>query len=209
MANLPEGLRARAAKRTPMLLRRRPPQIDSRPVQPAQGFEHLSAEAIAVLKWLKANHIEFVLVGPMAEAIRGGAGSPGPVAIVPAPYRRNFERLWRALDSAHARPRPDGNAKEAREIRPAKMTADTSPGGQRWILGKGPHYLDVEGQPTGTPGYQELLYEAGRFELAAGLSVDVASPEDIEHYAHMRRTGIAPEMRITRAAPHSLETNST
>jgi hypothetical protein len=192
-----------------MLLRRRPPQIDSRSIQPAQGFEHLSAESIAVLKWLKANHIEFVLVGPMAEAIRGGADSPGPVAIVPAPYRRNFERLWRALDAAQARPRPDGGAKGAREIRPAKMTADTCPGGQRWILGSGPHYLDVEGQPTGTPGYQELLYEAGRYELATGVTVEVASPEDIEHYAHVRRTGSAPEMRITRAAPHEVEANST
>jgi hypothetical protein len=70
------------------------------------------------------------------------------------------------------------------------------------MLGDGPHYLDVEGRPTGTPGYQELLYEAGRFELAAGLSVDVACPEDIEHYEHIRRTGSAPEMRITRGAPH-------
>jgi hypothetical protein len=67
----------------------------------------------------------------------------------------------------------------------------------------------VEGQPTGTPGYQELLYEAGRYELAAGLCVDVASPEDIEHYAHLRRTGSAPEMRITRATPHEVEANST
>ncbi len=192
-----------------MLLRRRPPQIDSRPIPPAQGFEHLSAESIAVLQWLAANHVEFVLVGPVAEAVRGGAGSPGPVAIVPAPYRRNFERLWRALDAAQARPRPEGGAKDAREIRPSKMTADTCPGGQRWILGDGPHYLDVEGQPSGSPGYQELLYEAGRYELAAGLTVDVASPEDIEHYAHVRRTGHSPEMRITRAASHEVETHST
>jgi hypothetical protein len=163
-----------------------------------------------VLKWLKANQVEFVLVGPVAEAIRGGAGSPGPVAIVPAPYRRNFERLWRALDAAQARPRPDGGAKDGRETRPSKLSPEARPGSQRWMLGTGPHYLDVEGQPTGTPGYQELLYEAGRYELAAGLSVDVASPEDIEHYAHVRRTGSAPEMRITRATPHEVyEPNST
>jgi hypothetical protein len=192
-----------------MLLRRRPPQIDTRPIHPAQGFEHLSAESLAVLKWLKANQVEFVLVGPVAEAIRGGAPSPGPVAIVPAPYRRNFERLWRALDAAQARPRPDGGAKESREVRPAKMSPDACPGGHRWMLGTGPHYLDVEGRPNGTPGYQELLYEAHRYELAAGLSVDVASPEDIEHYAHVRRTGESPEMRITRGAPRELEPNST
>jgi hypothetical protein len=32
--------------------------------------------------------------------------------------------------------------------------------------------------------------------------VDVASPEDIEHYAHVRRTGTAPELRITRGVHH-------
>ena len=54
---------------------------------------------------------------------------------------------------------------------------------------------------AGTPRYQELLYEAARFELASGLSVEVAAPEDIEHYDHLQRTGVAPEMRITRRAP--------
>ena len=185
-----------------MLLRRRTPQIDTRPIPAAQGFEHLAGESIAVLKWLKANQVEFVLVGPVAEAIRSGAGQSGPVAIVPAPYRRNFERLRRALVAAHARLRGDGDAaKHSREARPAKMTVDPGADGQRWILGTGQHHLDVEGRPSGTPGYQELLYEAGRFELTEGLSVDVASPEYVEHYDHVRRTGSAPEMRITRGAP--------
>ena len=184
-----------------MQLRRRPPQIDTRPIQAAQGFEHLSGEALAVLKWLKANQVEFVLVGPVAEAVRGGAASPGPVAIVPAPYRRNHERLSRALDSSHARPRPEGGARDSRKAAVAKAIAVQSGAGERWVLGTGTHYLDVEGRPSGTPGYQELLYESARFEPAAGLPVDVASPEDIEHYAHVRRTGASPEMRITRGAP--------
>jgi hypothetical protein len=192
-----------------MLLRRRSPQIDTRPIRPAQGFEHLAAESLIVLKWLRANQVEFVLVGPVAEAIRGGAAGAGPVAIVPAPYRRNLERLWRALDAAHAKPRPDAGGKELRETRPAKLGPDACSGGQRWVLGSDPHYLDVEGRPTGTPGYQELLYEAGRYEVIAGLSVDVASPEDIEHYEHVRRTGSAPEMRVSRGTPSQLEPNST
>jgi hypothetical protein len=191
-----------------MFLRRRPPKIDTRPIRAAQGFEHLAGESIAVLKWLKANEVEFVLVGPVAEAIRGGVAAPGPVAIVPAPYRRNFERLSRALDSAHARPRPDAGPRDGRDGLPAKVSPDGSPGGERWVLGTGSHYLDVEGRPNGTPGYQELLYEAGRFEPAAGLTLDVASPEDIEHYAHVRRTGASPEMRVARGVPR-LETKST
>ena len=184
-----------------MLLRRRTPQINTSPIKAAQGFEHLAGESIAVLRWLKANQVEFVLVGPMAKAIRAGAGESGPVDIVPAPYRRNFERLRRALEAARARPRGEVPVKQNREARRAKLTFDPGAGGQRWVLGTGQHDLDVEGRPSGTPGYQDLLYEAGRFELAEGLSVDVASPEDVEHYDHVRRTGSAPEMRISRGAP--------
>lgn len=194
-----------------MLLRRRPPRIDTRPIRPAEGFEHLPGEAIAVIKWLKANQVEFVLVGPVAEAIRNPVGdaAPGPVAIVPAPYRRNHERLSRALDVAHARPRPDGGARESRETLIAKAPAERSGVGERWVLGTGAHYLDVEGRPSGSPSYQELLYEAGRFEPAPGVIVDVASPEDIEHYAHLRRTGASPEIRVTRGVPQESTANSS
>ncbi|HTU84219.1 MAG TPA: hypothetical protein VMF57_01520 [Solirubrobacteraceae bacterium] len=192
-----------------MLFRRRPPQIDTRPIQPAEGFDHLAAEAVAVLKWLKANQVEFVLVGPVAEAMRDGAASPGPVAIVPAPYRRNHERLSRALDAAHARPRPEGGARESREAVAAKAIAERSGAGERWVLGTGAHYLDVEGRPSGTPGYQELLYESTRFEPATGMAVDVASPEDIEHYAHVRRTGTSPEIRVMRGVPQESAVNPT
>ena len=183
-----------------MLRKRRHPQIDMRPAQPAQGYEHLAGESLAVLTWLQANQVEFVLVGPVAEAVRGGAGSAGPVAIVPAPYRRNYERLSRALDAANARPRQNG-AEAAR----AKAGLDQSARGQRWQFRTGIHLLDVEGRSSDTPGYQELLYEAGRFELAAGLTVDVAAPEDIEHYAHVRRTGSSPELRVTRGTRPELE----
>ncbi len=184
-----------------MLRKRRYPQIEMRPARPSPGFEHIAGESIAVLTWLQANQVEFVLVGPVADAVRGGAGAAGPVAIVPAPYRRNYERLSRALDAANARPRQHGGAGAAR----AKAAPDGAPGGQRWEFRTGIHFLDVEGRSSETPGYQELLYEAGRFELAAGLSVDVASPEDIEHYAHVRRTGVSPELRIMRSARHELE----
>ena len=81
---------------------------------------------------------------------------------------------------------------------PVKLTAEKLVRGQRWTLRCGAHDLDIEGRAAGSPSYQELLYEAARFELAGDLSVEVASPEDIEHYAHVRRTGLSPEIRITR-----------
>jgi hypothetical protein len=186
-----------------MLLRHRPPGIESVPPQPTKGFEHLDQRWIAVLRWLQANRIEFVLVGAAARAVRGEAKARGPVAIVPAPYGRNLDRLARALVSAHARLRvdagPEGETAGA-ETMQVKMTADKLVRGQRWTLRCGAHDLDIEGRPKGVPSYQELLYEAVRFDLAPELAVEVASPEDIEHYDHLRRTGLPPEFRVARGA---------
>jgi hypothetical protein len=184
-----------------MLLKRRVPRIDSRPPNPAKGFQHLDRRAVAIVRWLNANRIDYVLVGPVAEAIRAGTYMRGPVSIVLAPYGRNFERLERALWAAHARLRVDGAGKDETDTVPAKLTAEKLGRGQRWTLRCEEHDLDVEGRPKGAPDYQELLYEAARYELAAGVSVEVASPEDIERYRYIGRTGTAPEIRISRQAP--------
>ncbi len=185
-----------------MLLRHRAPGIASQAPTPTTSFKHLDERSVAVLRWLADNRVDFVLVGPVARAIRGDAGARGPVSLVPAPYGRNLDRLARALWSARARLRvdvaPDGSTSGSDTV-PVKMSAEKLVRAQRWTLRCGAHDLDIEGRPPGVPRYQELLYEAGRFEIAAELSVEVASPEDIEHYDHVRRTGSSPEIRITRA----------
>jgi hypothetical protein len=193
-----------------MLLRHRTPGIESTPVEPTPGLEHLDHKAIAVLRWLNANKVDYVVVGPVAHAIRGDLHAKGPVAIIPAPYGRNFERLSSALIAARARLRVDtgvGGGSPTTDTVPVKITAEKLARGARWTLRCGAYDLDIEGRgaprasgPAATPRYQELLYEAGRFEFAPGLSVEAASPEDLEYYAHLRRTGAAPEIRISRRA---------
>ena len=184
-----------------MLLRHRAPGIESRPANTSRGFEHLDEKSIAVLRWLQANRVEFVLVGDVGEAIRGHASSGGPVAIVPAPYGRNLDRLARALCAAHARMRMVPAHDRDEETVPVKMNAEKLTRGIRWELRCGAYDIDIEGQLAGVPRYQELLYEAGRFEIATDVSVEVGSPEDLEHFAHVRRTGVAPEIRIVRTTP--------
>ena len=186
-----------------MLLRHRVPRLESQPVTKSKGFEHLDERWISVLRWLQANRVDFVLVGYVARAIRGDSSAKGPVAIVPAPYGRNLDRLARALVSAHARLRIDGAAdpqSAAAETMPVKISGDKLVRRQRWTLRCGDHDLDIEGRPAGVPQYQELLYEAVRFELVPGGSVEVASPEDIELYDHVRRTGTSPEFRVVRSS---------
>ena len=137
---------------------------------------------------------------------------------MPAPYGRNFDRLTSALTAEHAGLRSDRSSLGGSERGAAvavKLTADKLARGRRWMLRFGSYDLDLEGSGNraagsrtseGGPGahgstaprYQELLYEAGRFEPASGLSVEVASLEDLEHFSHVRRTGSAPEFRVTR-----------
>lgn len=200
-----------------MLLKHRAPEINTAPVHLRQGLQHLDKSWIELLRWLNAIKLDFVVVGPVAHAIRGDVSARGPVAIVPAPYGRNFERLAGALVAQHAGLRSDrGLSVSARPADRAdtvavKLTGDKLARGRRWMLRFGGYDLDVEGAgkraagaratPDGSvhaPGYQELLYESGRFQLAEGLSVEVASPEDLEHFSHVRRTGAAPEFRVTR-----------
>ena len=80
----------------------------------------------------------------------------GPVSIVPAPYRRNLERLARALDSAHACIRLDGAGITGEaDTTPTKLTAEKLARGHLWTLRCGSHDLDVEGHAPGVPTYQE------------------------------------------------------
>ena len=167
---------------------------------PSEGYEHLDHKTIAVLRWLNANRVDYVLVGPVGEAVRGNSSAGGAVAIVPAPYRRNFERLARALWATRARLRVEHREDGEPDTLPTKLTAEKLARGQRWMLRCGTYDLDIEGRPEGAPDYQELLYEDARFEVANGVSVEVAAPEDIERYAYIGRTGVAPEIRITRQA---------
>ena len=185
-----------------MLLRNRAPRIETLSTQTSKDYRHLDDKAVAVLRWLIANRIDFVLVGDVARAIRGDRGARGPVSIVPAPYGRNLDRLISALHGAHARRRIDGDPVRDSEVasQALKLTLDKLVAPPRWTLRCGVHDLDVEGRPKGVPRYQELLYEASGFELAPQVKIEVAAPEDIEHYEHVRLTGASPEIRISRGS---------
>ncbi len=177
-----------------MLLRNRTPNIDPVSVAAAEGFEHVAASSIAVMRWLNTAGVDFVLVGPVARAIRGEIGAQGPVDIVPAPYGRNLDRLAYALNSVRAEQRSHGELIGAAPITSSaqalKLTAESLVRARRWQPTCGEHELDIEGRPAESPTYQQLLYEAVRFRVSPECaSVEVAAQEDIEHYDHMRRTG--------------------
>ena len=185
------------------MLINRLPRIEHRSPNPSKGQEHLRPSWIAILRWLEAHKVEYVLVGAVAEAVRGDTDVDGPVAVAPAPYRRNLDRLAHALAKEHARLRVDAGGASGADASPVKLNNEKLAENTRWTLRCGAHDLDVEGgvgaaSSGDAPSYQELLYEAGKFELEPDLSVEVASPEYIEHFSQLRRTGSPPEIRIIR-----------
>ena len=112
---------------------------------------------------------------------------------MPAPYRRNLDRLAASLLGVHARLRTDG----APETTPVRFNAAKLAAGDRWTVRcEDLHDLDIEMAPAAR--YSELLYEAGRFEIEPGLSVEVGSPEDLERHSHLPLIGGEPEIRVTR-----------
>ena len=199
-----------------MLLKHRPPGIESQPATLREGLAHLDQKSVAVLRWLVANKVDFVVVGPVAHAIRGDVNASGAVAIVPAPYGRNYERLCTALVAEHAGLRADRSVPGLRLAAPGgsgQADAEKLARGKRWMLHFGDYDLDLEeagarravGPATGQGDTRALAIRScstspARFELADGLSVEVASPEDLEHFSHVRRTGDAPEFRVIRKA---------
>lgn len=207
-----------------MLLKHRPSGIDPTTITPCPGLEHVERAAIAVLRWLNDHKLDYIVVGPVGHAIRGDRAARGPVAVVPAPYDRNYDRLARALSAEHAGLRSERGlaAPGDGDGVAVKFTGEKLARGRRWMVRVAGCDLDIdcaalrdgasaeaaaagaiEQAATGPEAgarYQELLYEAHRIEVMNGVSVQVASPEDLEHYSHMRRTGSAPEFRITRVA---------
>ena len=129
-----------------------------------------------MLRWLKGNQVEHVLIGAAAEAIRGRAGAEGPVSIVPAPYGRNFDRLSRALTSAHVRMRVDGESVvvnrgwiEAGRTRDALPEVRTPAGQVRvegLVLERLPRVLNLDQQASGK--VRQSL-EIGAFAAQTGL----------------------------------------
>ena len=188
-----------------MPLRNRPPAIESSALSGAKTFEHVSDAAVAVVAWLNANRVEYVVVGPVARIVHGDTAARGPLAIVPAPYGRNLDRLVRALGAARARTRlageitGPGQDPHAVESGPVRLSAERLLDPERLTLRCGSHDLDIEGHPAGVPRYQELLYEATKVALAPEIEAEIAGIADVEHFEHLRRTGVPPEIRVSRA----------
>jgi hypothetical protein len=139
----------------------------------------LDPNLLATLQTLESQAVDYVLVGEIAEAIHNGGGSIEGVAIVPGSYGRNVDRLASALEALDAHTsngKPiDYRVLDLRAAAPCTLKT---------------RYADVQldFMPGGTNGYQDLFDDAGRHQLAPGVSPHVASPPDLERIDEWART---------------------
>lgn len=136
----------------------------------------LDPDLVATLTTLERHRVEFVLTGDIARAIYGHGGFVSAIAVVPAGYGRNVERLMHALAEMNAdlgiAGRPDSRGldwrrSDLREIAPCTFMTDYAD-------------VDLDFEPAGTNGYRDLFQDADRFDLAPGARPYVVAIEDLE-----------------------------
>jgi hypothetical protein len=146
----------------------------------------LDPTLLEALRTLQQHDVEFVLAGDVAQAIYDHGGFVSGVAVVPAAYGRNVERLNGALQAMDAElgiagtpatTQFDYRRMDLRAIAPCSFIT-------RHVD------VDVNFEPPGTRGYRDLFDDASHIDLAPGVRPLVAAPADLERIA---RTG-APKV---------------
>lgn len=139
----------------------------------------LDPTLLQALRALAEHDVELVVVGDVAEAIHNHGGSVTGLAVVPGSYGRNAERLNGALQAMDAElgiggtlatTQFDYRRMDLREVAPCSFIT-------RYVE------IDVNFEPPGTRGYQDLFDDAARIELARGVRPLVAAAEDLERIA--------------------------
>lgn len=125
-------------------------------------FADLDDEQLALLRALAAFHVDHVVVGSLADAVHGRPAS-GPLAVVPAPYARNFDKLADALRALAATPTDASHPPRARALRGRRLSLTCEDG-----------TLDIRGDLD----FGSLHEQARREELEPGLGVQIVPPHE-------------------------------
>jgi hypothetical protein len=129
---------------------------------------------VDALEALTARRVRFVVIGGFASQLRGSPSLTGDTDVCYARDGENLERLAYALTDLDASLR--GALKDA----PFVLDARTLEVGDHFTFDTTAGALDILGHPSGIPGgYEELERAADEMEIAPGLSVQVASIDDI------------------------------
>jgi hypothetical protein len=135
----------------------------------SEKFEFLDA-----LEALVKYRVRFVVVGGIAANLRGSTTITNDLDICYARDGDNLERLVKALRDLKARLRG-----APRDV-PFRLDAKTLEMGDAFTFVTEAGSLDVTGHPSGIPGgYEELERAADEMTIGMGMTVQVASIDDL------------------------------
>jgi hypothetical protein len=135
----------------------------------SQRYEYLEA-----LEILAKHRVRFVLIGGVAGNLRGSTTVTQDVDVCYARDDENLERMAVALRELNARLR--GSPPDV----PFVLDAQTLKMGDHFTFATDAGSLDVLGYPSGIPGgYEELERASDPIRIAPGLTVQVASIDDL------------------------------
>jgi hypothetical protein len=131
-------------------------------------------EFLDALETLAKHRVRFVVIGGLGGRLRGSTTVTDDVDVCYARDPENLERMVRALKELHATLR--GAPKDA----PFLLDARTLKMGGSLTFDSDAGKLDILGHPRGIPGgYEELDRTADEMSLGMGLTVRVASIDDL------------------------------
>ncbi len=129
---------------------------------------------VDALEALVARRVRFVVIGGFASQLRGSPSLTGDTDVCYARDPENLERLALALADLEA------SLRGAPRDLPFVLDARTLESGDHLTFDTTAGALDILAHPSGIPGgYEELERAADGMEIAPGLTVKVASIDDI------------------------------
>jgi hypothetical protein len=133
------------------------------------GFAPLDA-----IEAFLARRVRFVVIGGFGAQLLGSSLITGDLDVCYSRDDDNLDRLAAALHDLHAvlRGAPEGV--------PFLLDAETLKAGDHFTFSTDAGPLDILGHPSGIPGgYEQLERAADAIEIAPGLTVKVASIDDL------------------------------
>jgi hypothetical protein len=129
---------------------------------------------VDALEALVARRVRFVVIGGFASQLHGSPSLTGDTDVCYARDGKNLDRLAQALRDLNA------SLRGAPQDVPFKLDARTLGAGDHFTFDTTTGPLDILGHPSGIPGgYEDLERAADEMEIAPGLSVKVASIDDL------------------------------
>jgi hypothetical protein len=140
-----------------------------------------------MLRALTAHEVDFVVIGGLAGMARGSSYPSYDLDVAYARDRENLERIARALRELGA------TLRGAPSDLPFQLDADALYQGSNFTFATEWGPLDIFGDPSGSPPYEQLRAGAGKPMPIDGVPVTVAS---LDHLIAMKEAAGRPKDKL-------------